>query len=93
MVKKAKKLAGIDRRGENTWRVRYVKDGKRHTETITGSQEDAVSRRDVIRADVAQNTWNAPSSMTLGEWAATWVEQYLKRAVSTRSLRPAENDN
>lgn len=85
MVKKAKKLAGIDRRGENTWRVRYVKDGKRHTETITGSQEDAVSRRDVIRADVAQNTWNAPSSMTLGEWAATWVEQYLKRAVSTRS--------
>jgi len=85
MVKKAKKLAGIDRRGENTWRIRYVKDGKRRTETVTGTQEDAVSRRNVIRAEIAQNTWTAPTSMTLGEWATTWAEQYLKRAVSTRS--------
>jgi len=85
MVKKAKKLAGIDRRGESKWRIRYIKDGKRHTETIAGSQEDAVSRRNVIRAEIAQNNWTAPTNMTVGEWAATWTEQYLKRAVSVRS--------
>lgn len=85
MSRKPKKLAGIDRRGENTWRVRYVKDGKRHTETVTGTQEDAVARRDTIRADIARNAWTAPTNMTLGEWAETWSEQYLKRAVSARS--------
>ncbi len=85
MSKKAKKLAGIDRRSENRWRIRYVKDGKRHTETVTGSQEDAIARRDVIRADIARNAWTAPAATTLAEWAATWAEQYLKRAVSTRS--------
>jgi integrase len=85
MAKKAKKLTGIDRRGENTWRVRYVKDGKRHSETGIGTQEDALARRDVVRADIARNTWTAPTSMTLAEWAATWSEQYLKRAVTVRS--------
>jgi integrase len=85
MSKKAKKLAGIDRRGENTWRIRYVKDGKRHTETVSGTQEEAISRRDVIRADIARNSWTAPAAMTLAEWAATWAEQYLKRSVSARS--------
>lgn len=85
MAKKAKKLIGIDRRGEHTWRIRYVKDGKRHTETVSGTQEDAVARRDVLRAEIAQNTWTAPTAVTLAEWAATWTEQYLKRTVSTRS--------
>jgi integrase len=85
MTKKPKKLAGIDRRGENAWRIRYVKDGKRHSETVIGTQEDALARRDVIRADIARNTWTAPTSMTLAEWATTWSEQYLKRAVTVRS--------
>jgi integrase len=85
MSKKARKLAGIDRRGENTWRIRYVKDGKRHTETVPGTQEDAIARRDVIRADIARNSWTAPAATTLAEWAATWAEQYLKRSVSVRS--------
>ena len=74
MARKPKKLAGIDRRGENAWRIRYVKDGKRHAETVTGTQEDAIARRDVIRAEIAQSTWTAPASMTVGEWAATWAE-------------------
>lgn len=85
MSKKAKKLAGIDRRGENTWRIRYVKDGKRHAETVIGTQEDVIARRDVIRADIARNAWTAPAATTLAEWADTWAEQYLKRSVSTRS--------
>jgi integrase len=85
MARKPKKLAGIDRRGENSWRIRYVKDGKRHTETVTGTQDDAIARRDVIRADIARNAWTAPAATTLAEWANTWTEQYLKRAVSTRS--------
>ena len=85
MARKTRKLAGIDRRSENTWRIRYVKDGKRHTETITGTQEEAIARRDLIRVEISQSTWTAPTSMTLGEWAANWTEQYLKRAVSTRS--------
>lgn len=85
MGRKAKKLAGIDRRGENTWRIRYVKDGKRHTETVVGTQEDAIARRDVIRADIARNAWTAPAATTVAEWADTWAEQYLKRSVSTRS--------
>lgn len=85
MTKKPKKLAGIDRRGPNAWRIRYVKNGRRHSETVIGTQEDALARRDVIRADIARNTWTAPTSMTLAEWAASWGEQYLKRAVTVRS--------
>jgi integrase len=85
MTKKTRKLAGIDRRGDGSWRIRYVKDGRRHTETVIGAQEDAISRRDIIRAEIAQNNWTAPTSLTVAEWAATWTEQYLRRAVSTRS--------
>jgi integrase len=85
MARKLKKLAGIDKRGENIWRIRYVKDKKRHIETVHGTQADAISRRDIIRAEIAQSNWTAPSSMTVKEWAATWTEQHLKRAVSTRS--------
>jgi integrase len=85
MARKLKKLAGIDRRGENIWRIRYVKDGKRHIETVHGTQEDAISRRDVIRAEIAQSNWTAPASMAMEEWARMWTEQYLRRAVSTRS--------
>jgi integrase len=85
MVKKPKKLARIDQRGENTWRIRYVKDGKRHSETVIGTQEAALVRRDVIRADIARKTWLAPTNVTLAEWAVTWAEQYLKRTVTMRS--------
>src|SRR6185295_7024756 len=85
MVKKAKKLAGIDRRSENVWRIRYVKNGRRHTQTVKGTQEEAIAKRDVLRAQIAQNTWTAPTAMSIAEWAATWIEQYLKRTVSTRS--------
>lgn len=85
MARKAKKLSGIDRRGEGAWRIRYVKDGKRHIETVRGTQAEAIARRDVIRAEIAQHTWTAPTSMTVAEWAANWMEQYLKRTVSTRS--------
>ena len=85
MTKKTKKLAGIDRRGKKTWRIRYTKDNKRRWETVTGTKDDAVARRDVIRADIAQNTWTAPTTMTVAEWAATWTEQYLRRGVSARS--------
>jgi integrase len=85
MAKKPKKLAGIDRRGESAWRIRYVKDAKRHTETVIGTQADAMARRDVIRAEIARNTWTAPTSMRLAEWAANWGEQYLKRTVTERS--------
>src|SRR4029079_1610903 len=85
MAKKAKKLGGIDRRGENVWRIRYVKDGKRHTETLRGTQEEAIAKRDVLRAQIAQNNWTAPTNVTVAEWAATWTEQYLRRAVSMRS--------
>ena len=85
MTKKAKKLAGIDRRGEKSWRIRYVKDGKRHTETISGSQDDAISRRDVIRAEIAQHAWTAPANTLLKDWAQNWTEQYLRRSVSARS--------
>ena len=85
MSRKARKLAGIDCRGENIWRIRYVKEGKRHVETVRGPREDAIARRDVIRAEIAQSTWTAPTTMTVAEWAGTWIEQYLKRAVSQRS--------
>lgn len=82
---KPKKLAGIDRRGENLWRIRYVKDGKRHIEHVTGSMDDAIARRDTIRAEIVNSTWTAPTSVSFEDWAKTWAEQYLKRAVSTRS--------
>ena len=65
MAKKPKKLVGIDRRGEKSWRIRYVKDRKRHSEIVIGRLEDAVNRRDVIRAEIAQNAWTEPTNMTL----------------------------
>lgn|GEM_PF-3697711 len=78
-------LTRIDRRGADGWRIRYVKDGKRHTVTVTGTQDDAIAQRDLIRADIARNSWTAPATTTFGEWAQTWVAQYLMRAVSARS--------
>lgn len=84
MTKRSKNPARIDRRGAS-WRIRYTKDGKRHSETVKGTRQDAVARRDIIRAEIAQGAWTAPTTTTLGQWAGTWCEQYLRRSVSTRS--------
>jgi integrase len=85
MARKPKKLIGIDRRGKNSWRIRYVNRGKRHTELVKGTEQDAIARRAVLAAEIKQNNWTEPTSMTVAEWSATWAEQYLKRIVSARS--------
>jgi integrase len=85
MAKKRKNPAGIDQRGKDIWRIRYVKDGKRHTVTVKGSRQDAIAERDKINVAVRQNTWTAPTNTTVSSWAAAWTEDYLRRRVTPRS--------
>lgn len=85
MAKKARKDANIDQRGEHVWRIRYVHDGKRHIVNVQGSKEDARAKWNAIKAAIDQGAHIAPTNVKLADWAETWIAQYLKRAVSTRS--------
>jgi integrase len=64
---------GIDRRGENSWRLRYRVNGRRFTKAFHGSLSDARKevRRLVKSGEDGEHV--APDKMTLGAWIDHWI--------------------
>jgi integrase len=63
----------IDQRGPESWRLRYVVNGKRFSETIKGTKKDARKKlRDLLNA-ADDNTHVEPAKLTLASWIDKWL--------------------
>jgi integrase len=74
MIKKrAYRDGGIDRRGENSWRLRYRINGQRFTKTVQGTKSEAQKiLRDLLHAgDTGGHV--APDKMTVAGWVEHWI--------------------
>jgi integrase len=63
----------IDRRGDNSWRLRYRIEGKRFVATFHGTKGEARKelRRLLRSGDTGEHV--APDKITLGFWIARWI--------------------
>ncbi len=63
----------IDRRGEDSWRLRYRVNGRRFTKTVHGTKSGAQKelRRLLHSGDLG--THIAPNRITLTQWAEQWI--------------------
>jgi integrase len=84
----------IQRRGENSWRLRYRVGDDRHEVTFRGTRDDAKKelRKILKSADDGQHV--DPSKKTLGQWIEEWLAAGApgrkKRRVGQRSLERYE---
>ena len=67
---------GIDERGENSFRLRYYIDGKRHTETFRGTKKDAQALLAKRRTDVAESKFVEPNKKTVAEFVKARIDQW-----------------
>ena len=74
--KRAHGDGGIDERGENSFRLSYYVDGKRHTETFRGSEKDAHALLAKRRTDAAEGKFVAPNKKTIAEFVRERVDQW-----------------
>ena len=76
---------GIDKRRENSWRLRYYIDGKRFTKSFHGLKKDAQKelRRLVASGETGQHV--APDKVTL----ATWIDRWIAAGAPGRRRTPA----
>ena len=76
MKKRSHGEGGIDERGENSFRLRYHVDGKRHTETFRGTKKDAIALLAKRRTDAAEGKFVAPNKKTIAEFVRERVDQW-----------------
>ena len=80
----------IDKRGENTYRLRYRVSGKRLTKTMYGPVTEARKelRRLLREGDTGDHV--APTKITVGQWVDQWLEAGApgrrRKKVSQRTL-------
>jgi integrase len=79
----------VDKRGENSYRLRWRVDGNRYTKTYNGSITEAKRelRRLLKSADDGMHV--APVKLTLAAWISQWVT-LRERAIKTRTLERYE---
>ncbi len=64
---------GIDKRGENTWRLRYRIKGRRISQTYHGTLSDARKELRRVLKSGDDGTHVAPDKITLGQWVEMWL--------------------
>jgi integrase len=76
----------IDRRGENTWRLRYRVNGQRHAVMFHGSKTDA--RRELRRLlkTADDGTHIDPSRVTVSAFLERWERDWAANNVSPKTL-------
>jgi integrase len=85
-MKRAHGEGGIDERGENSFRLRYYVDGKRHTETFRGTKKDAQALLAKRRTDVAESKFVEPNKKTVAEFVKARIDQWEAAAhISART--------
>src|SRR5262245_42796848 len=82
---------GIDRRGENAWRLRYRVKGRRFSQTFHGSLLDARKELRRLLKSGDDGTYVAPDKITLAQWVDQWIAAGApgrwKKRVGRRTLQ------
>jgi integrase len=63
----------IQKRGENSWRLRYYVGEKRHALTFRGTKKEATEKLRSLLSDADKGTHVAPDKKTLAQWADEWI--------------------
>jgi integrase len=86
------KPVGITQRGKKSWRFHYTdKDGIRHFETIKGTLEEAIDRRNVCIGEISKGipVSSKPNTVLFEELALDLLTDYELNANSTYSDQEA----
>jgi integrase len=75
MTKRSHGDGSIQKRGENSWRLRYYdQEGKRHAVTFHGTtRKEAAEKLRSLMGDVDKRVHVAPAKKTLTEWVDDWI--------------------
>ncbi|KRR26486.1 hypothetical protein CQ14_03085 [Bradyrhizobium lablabi] len=63
----------IQKRGENSWRLRYYVGDVRHSLTFRGTRKEAADKLRSLLADAGKGVHVAPDKRTLSQWADDWI--------------------
>jgi integrase len=64
----------IDKRGDNSWRLRYYINGRRFSKNVKGTRTEAARElRNLLKAG-DDGTHVAPNRLTLTVWIERWLE-------------------
>lgn len=73
----------IRQRKDGTWEARYTTGrnpatGKQVQKSLYGkTQKEVLQKLRQVQSDIDSGTFVEPSKMTLGQWAETWLEEYM----------------
>jgi integrase len=73
MSKRSSGNGSIQKRGENSWRLRYYVGNVRHEITFRGTKKEAAEKLRSQLADADKGAHVAPAKKTLAEWADEWI--------------------
>jgi integrase len=63
----------IDKSGENSWRLRYRINRKRHTKVVEGTKTEAAKELRRLLHDGDEGRHVAPNKLTFHQWATDWL--------------------
>jgi integrase len=73
MGKRTHGEGSIQKRGENSWRLRYYVGDVRHAITFRGTRKEASERLRSLLGDADKGVHVAPDRKTLAQWAGDWI--------------------
>src|SRR5690348_17084724 len=92
MSKRSYGNGSIDQRGENTWRLRYIVNGRRIIKTVRGSKADARKELRASLGSVDTGKHVVPDKVTVAEWIERWIA-LLEREAANSAGPVAEVEN
>jgi hypothetical protein len=73
MSKRSHGDGSIQKRGENSWRLRYYVGDVRHSLTFRGTRKQAADKLRGLLADAGKGVHVVPDKKTLSQWADDWI--------------------
>ena len=73
MTKRSHGNGGLQRRGENSWRINYRDGDNRHFITFSGTRREAETKLRSILERISKGQHVASDKKTLTEWVDTWI--------------------
>jgi integrase len=90
MAKRSYGGGTIDERGDNTYRLRYLIDGRRYSKTFSGTKAEARVELRALLKSGDDGDHVAPAPITVGKWIDQWLEAGApgrrRKKVSQRTL-------
>jgi integrase len=72
-MKRSRGSGGMQRRGENSWRLRYYEGDDRHEVTFRGTKREAEAKLRSLLESIDKGTHVAADKKTLTQWVDEWI--------------------